>query len=934
ACAVPRNDPTIQVYQPAPKQVEWAADLAVKGQLLNVTRPANWLNNGLPAFSPQSLFPRVPLGGGGDVPAQVMLGILAQESNMWQASWHVVDALAGNPLTSAGFYGLGWENPDPTQIDWSEHDCGYGAAQVTTGMHTDDTDEVVLGLQMTQLRQEAVVLDYATNVSAGLRILQAKWNQLFTQGILANGGDPQYIENWFLATWAYNSGVQPTADFGNDSGCTPGPTCTDEHGNWGLGWSNNPASPLYPEDRQMFLTAPLDHPDVDPPDQVGYDNAKHPNHWSYPERIMGWSYTSLIRWNYSSQSWQSTYQTAGDPQLFLDTQPDRLAFCVASVNQCDPEDPDPEPPGDFPGYPETFCQRDDLRCWWHAPITWEDDCFTNCGIENRFYTTIEPRPLASSIYDSQCATTGLPAGARVVDDIDSGTPLGPQGCWRNWTVGGDFGLEFESITGPQGNQIYPAKVDLHQVGGGFGGHFWFAHSQGDPATPMAVTGTWTPSPRLNGWARVMVHLPDHGAHTQQAKYEIHTGLTSPTQPRVRYIPTNRQEHSWVSLGTYQFGGSGAQKVVLTNITEDGRGVEDVAFDALAFIPLPAKPQHLVVALGDSYISGEGAEDYYGETDTNYGDYGWNACRRSSNAWPLKVTLPGTSQSIGARLAAHDQSLDFQSVTCSGATAVEMRSTIEPGYWQNPPSSYETFVSRAEGQYGEISQVESGALSPDTTMVLLSAGGNDARFAKVLSECAASHCASFERELEIRQDIHDAQVEVEALIDAIHSEASNATIVLVGYPMVFSEDIYLDPLHPGFCVLPGVYTVDEAMMINSLAHDMRDIQAGTAQRGRDNGIDVQFVDLVTRFGNHGGCGGSSEEIHTVVEGPTGDGDYRLLDSVDVPACQQRGIFGFCVSRASFHPKPSGTTRYASAVTDRLACGVSCVDHVRPTPATVG
>lgn len=922
ACAVPRNDPTIQVYQPSPAQVEWAADLAVKGQLLNVTRPANWLNNGLPAYSPQSLFPRVPLGAGGDVPAQVMLGILAQESNQWQASFHVVDALAGNPLTSSGFYGLDWENPDPTQINWSEHDCGYGAAQVTTGMHSDDTGEVVLGLQMTQLRQEAVVLDYATNVAAGLRILQAKWNQLFTHGILANGGDPQFIENWFLATWAYNSGVQPSADFGNDTGCTPGPSCTDEHGNWGLGWSNNPASPLYPEDRQMFLTAPLDHPDVDPPDQVGYDNAKHPNHWSYPERIMGWAYTSLIRWDYASQSWQSTYVSAGDPQLFLDAQPDRLAFCVASINQCDPDDPTPEPPGDFPGYPPTFCQRDDLRCWWHEPITWEDDCEFNCGIENRFYTTVEPRPLASSIYDSQCSTTGLPAGARVIDDIDSAAPLGPQGCSRSWTVGGDFELEFQSRTGPEGDQIYPAKVDFHQIGGGFGGHFWFAHSHRSSSSPMKVTGSWTPSPRLDGWARVMVHLPDHGAHTQQARYEIHTGLAQ----RDRYLPTNRQEHAWVTLGTYQFGGSGAQKVVLTNITEDGREVEDVAFDAVAFVPLPAKPQHFVVAIGDSYISGEGAGDYYGETDTNYGDHGWNACRRSRNSWPLKVRLPGTSQSLGARLAAHDPSLDFQSVACSGATAAKMRSTTAPGRWQNPPGNYESFVSQAEGQFGEISQIESGVLSGDTTLVLLSAGGNDADFPGVMQDCAQPECASPQKEQELQQDIDSAQTSIRNTINAIEAEAPNATIVLAGYPRLFSEDT-LPPNGDG-CGPFTIYSASETLMLNSLAGYMRDAQRNTVLEASVDGLNVQFVDLVDRFGDHGACPGLSgipEEIHSVVIGPEGDGDFRVVDGSDF------GCFGVlfldvCISRESFHPKQSGTTRYATAVSDRIACASACIDSV--------
>ncbi|WIX86351.1 hypothetical protein [Amycolatopsis sp. DG1A-15b] len=61
-CAVPRNDPKTQVYQPTPWQVEWAADMAVKGHL-SITRPANWNSNGLAAYVPQQLFPQVPLKG-------------------------------------------------------------------------------------------------------------------------------------------------------------------------------------------------------------------------------------------------------------------------------------------------------------------------------------------------------------------------------------------------------------------------------------------------------------------------------------------------------------------------------------------------------------------------------------------------------------------------------------------------------------------------------------------------------------------------------------------------------------------------------------------------------------------------------------------------------------------------------------------------------
>jgi hypothetical protein len=84
-CAVPRNDPANQAYQPKPRQVQWAVDRAVLGQL-HEKRPANWRNLGMAEYAAQTMFPRVALSGGGTIPPQILLGVLAQESNLWQAS--------------------------------------------------------------------------------------------------------------------------------------------------------------------------------------------------------------------------------------------------------------------------------------------------------------------------------------------------------------------------------------------------------------------------------------------------------------------------------------------------------------------------------------------------------------------------------------------------------------------------------------------------------------------------------------------------------------------------------------------------------------------------------------------------------------------------------------------------------------------------------
>ncbi len=121
------------------------------------------------------------------------------------------------------------------------------------------------------------------------------------------------------------------------------------------------------------------------------------------------------------------------------------------------------------------------------------------------------------------------------------------------------------------------------MGGGFGSHFWFTHTRGDNSriSQMRVTGTWSLNRDLNQWARVLAHLPDTGAETPQAKYTI--GLGDGTT-RTRYLNQDFRSNKWVSLGTYQF--KGTPKVGLANETADGTADQDVAWDAIAFQPLP------------------------------------------------------------------------------------------------------------------------------------------------------------------------------------------------------------------------------------------------------------------------------------------------------------------------------------------------------------
>ncbi|WP_307795491.1 Tat pathway signal protein [Actinacidiphila acididurans] len=568
-CSVPRNDVNEQALQPTPNQVEWAVDMAVRGDLTSgwVTQ-GGWRSQiGLGTVDPQGLFPVPSLTGGGRIPAQVELGILAQESNLWQAESGAIPGQMGNPLAAtAGFYGhTGTDPSDYWKIDWTKSDCGYGVGQVTDGMRMaghEKPGETALPPTV----QKAVALDYTVNIAASLQILAGKWNEVHTPGqtITVNNDDPSKPENWFTAVWNYNLG------FNAPSGAPGVP--------WGLGWYNNPANPLYPPSRLAFMDTTLD--------SGANHDAAHPQDWPYEEKVMGWAAWSIdTGHSYATsgrQDWpgESGFSSAGfQPTWWLtvldrsEIKPPLDTFCT-TANACDISNPPP-------------CETDhidgcDQLHWWNAENTvWKPDCADTCGHESIKYQTLRTEPgRGSRLQYGTPDCTGAPAGSFVVDSDPAGTQT-----WSDCgtvSTQGTFQFTFYPDTAGQ----YEAKGDLHQIGGGYQGHFWYAHDRdtahlGGDSGRMTILGDWKlNSPLPQDQAQVYVHIPDTGAQSKEATYQIVTpfGIKSKTISQ----DTN-ESNKWVSLGAYRFKNQ-PPEIKLSNSNSSGTGDSDIAWDAVAFLP--------------------------------------------------------------------------------------------------------------------------------------------------------------------------------------------------------------------------------------------------------------------------------------------------------------------------------------------------------------
>ena len=799
-CAIQRNDVKTEAYQPSAAQVEWAVDQAVSGHLTK-SRAANYRGYGLPAYTAQGLEPLKALTGGGSVPPQIMLGILANESNLWQASSHVSTGGYGNPLTG-NIYGRTIDDSgnESMTIDFSQADCGYGIAQVTDGMRKG---------QLAANTQRAIALDYQVNIAAGLNILASKWNQLSGDGIKMNNNDPSAIENWYAAAWAYNSGLQPNADNGNTTGCTPGPSCTDTNGNWGLGWANNPSNPIYPPNRHMFN---LDGTD-----------AAHPGDWPYQERVIGWAAYPIYEPNGTySQAWWTT--DTGRVKAI----PDPSVFCT-SANHC--------VPGRSAGAAGS-CSRSDLHCWIHYSASWHDCASGLCGHSTTAYSSSSAEPSDPGSSDpADCSATALPSNAVIVDDIPSSAPSPAASCHSVATTG-SFAFSFTADS----NGNYPAHIDLHQINGGLDGHYWFTHTaQANDLT--AMTGTWTFPSTTVGWGQVMVHVPALGAQTLQAHYSIVDGTTGKAQSRI--INQDWGSNKWLSLGDAQFTAN--EKVTLSSYSVHDNG-SDVAWDAIAFVPVNA-PRYKVVALGDSYSAGEGIEPYLSNTDNSA-----NACHRSSKAYPNLITLPGTTAPL-----AQDPKDELDFIACSGAHTTSLTTAaVNTAGQENPPGSG---WDGPRYEHGEELQLSQGYLDTRTDAVTLSIGGNDARFADVLKSCTlTTHVCSSDGyvmdddpqplnqyEPHILNDLIGAKLK--ATYQAIHTAAPNAQIYVVGYPHIFP------PNGASSCGLNAV-SVPDQVWINKMTDLMATTTKSVITTLQGQGIQIYYVDSRSAFTGHDACADNS------------------------------------------------------------------------------
>ncbi|MBM7863372.1 SGNH/GDSL hydrolase family protein [Lentzea nigeriaca] len=198
-------------------------------------------------------------------------------------------------------------------------------------------------------------------------------------------------------------------------------------------------------------------------------------------------------------------------------------------------------------------------------------------------------------------------------------------------------------------------------------------------------------------------------------------------------------------------------------------------------PAPIVPEY--VALGDSYASGAGA-----------GSYVDGSCRRSSNAYPA---LRGKDF------------LSFRFVACTGATTKSVTSQVK-------------------------------AITPATTLVTITIGGNDLGFVDVMTTCTLNGDRSCEKRVAKARGFTRDQLpaRLDATYAAIRNAAPRAELVVLGYPRLFTPNDKCRTL-----------SKRKRQALNDAADELSEVTAAAAKRAG-----ARYVDVREAFADHGVCSG--------------------------------------------------------------------------------
>jgi lysophospholipase L1-like esterase len=181
---------------------------------------------------------------------------------------------------------------------------------------------------------------------------------------------------------------------------------------------------------------------------------------------------------------------------------------------------------------------------------------------------------------------------------------------------------------------------------------------------------------------------------------------------------------------------------------------------------PGGRRPALVALGDSYISGEGAREFFQGTN----DAGRNECRRSPHAYPYLIVKRGDAGAV--------QDLAF--LACSGAETADV---VANAQWPGEP--IDRTPRHGQSQLAQLGELLSGGRA-EPRLVVVSIGGNDVGFADIATACIAPGSCVERGQLWLNR-LRSVARKIDGTYAAIRSVVGAKVAVLaVPYPVPISD----------------------------------------------------------------------------------------------------------------------------------------------------
>lgn len=305
---------------------------------------------------------------------------------------------------------------------------------------------------------------------------------------------------------------------------------------------------------------------------------------------------------------------------------------------------------------------------------------------------------------------------------------------------------------------------------------------------------------------------------------------------------------------------------------------------------PAVPEKIkLLAMGDSYISGEGAYSYRDGTDTSN-----NKCHLSSQSYPYL---------LGAQYAD-----EYHSVACSGATTDDIVNFTDD--YQN-----QLLPKKRQGSYLDsdvadiLSNYKPGYLNQarflqktQANRIVISIGGNDIHFADIVTSCVlrgmGNPCYGKQSERRgLLKTMYDMHTKLVGTYQKILSEAAaGARLYVIGYPQVVNPT--------GNCAV-NVHLDDQERQFAYLLID----RYNAVLKNAAESVGAIYVDTSTALVGHRLCDATNNGVNGLTEGDDKAAGLQLWTT----------SLSFGIGNESYHPTAEGHQLLAAAIataTDNL------------------